>query len=150
MLTNRIDFGEMIMLDLFGGTGNHCFECISRGCTDTTYIDAHYPAIKFVSQISAALKIESKIQIIRSDVFKYLSTCTQKYSFIFAGPPYALPRLNQLPDLVFSNQLLLSSGIFVLEHNHTHHFDDHPNYEQVRKYGGTYFSFFTGKTDNEG
>lgn len=30
ILHNRIDFEETIMLDLFGGTGNHSYEFISR------------------------------------------------------------------------------------------------------------------------
>ncbi|NNF21430.1 MAG: hypothetical protein HKN67_05780, partial [Saprospiraceae bacterium] len=32
ILQNIIDFEEIRFLDLFGGTGNHCYECISRGC----------------------------------------------------------------------------------------------------------------------
>ena len=33
ILTNRIDFEEIEALDLFGGTGAHTYEMISRGCT---------------------------------------------------------------------------------------------------------------------
>ena len=32
VLNNRLDWEEVKMLDLFGGTGNHCYEFISRGC----------------------------------------------------------------------------------------------------------------------
>ena len=38
------------MFDLFGGTGNHCFEFISRGCPHATYVDAFPAAVIFVKK----------------------------------------------------------------------------------------------------
>jgi 16S rRNA G966 N2-methylase RsmD len=64
ILYNRIDFEEIKMLDLFGGTGSHCYEFISRGCNDCTYVDKHGPCVAFVKKMAIEFKIEDKITII--------------------------------------------------------------------------------------
>lgn len=143
ILNNRIDFEETVMLDLFGGTGNHCYEFISRGCNDATYVDKHGPAVSFVKKLSKELDIEDRFQIIRSDVFKYMQGCNRQYDYIFAGPPYPLPNLDSIPDRLFEADLLAPEGLFVLEHNPNHDFKGHPRYQEERNYGTTIFSFFS-------
>ena len=142
ILNNRVDFGEMVMLDLFGGTGNHCYECLSRGCTDATYVDKHPPAIRFVGEMARKLGVEDELQIVRSDVFKFMASARRQYSYCFAGPPYPLPTLDTIPDKFFEADLLADGGLFVLEHNPNHDFTEHPRFADLRTYGKTYFSFF--------
>ncbi len=142
ILQNRLDFGEMVMLDLFGGTGNHCYECISRGCGEATYVDQHPPAVKFVTQLSRELGIDRALRIVREDVFRFLARDKGSYTYCFAGPPYPLPTLDTVPDKFFESGLLAPGGLFVLEHNPNHDFTAHPHFEGLRTYGKTYFSFF--------
>jgi 16S rRNA (guanine966-N2)-methyltransferase len=144
ILQNRLDFEETIMLDLFGGTGNHCYEFISRGCEDATYVDTHGPAVDFVKKISQELKITDKISINKIDVFKFIASSTRSYTYIFAGPPYPLPTLNTIPDKIFATNILADDGLFVMEHNPNHNFKAHKNYVEERNYGTTIFSFFKG------
>lgn len=143
VLQNRIDFEETKMLDLFGGTGNHCYEFISRGCTDTTYVDQFGPAVQFVKKIAEELDIQDSIKIIKMDVFRFIDVTHDKFDYIFAGPPYPLPNLRSIPDKIFEKDLLNKNGIFVLEHNPDHDFKSHPRFVEERKYGTTIFSFFT-------
>lgn len=142
ILTNELDFEDMVMLDLFGGTGNHCYECISRGCSNATYVDKHVPAVKFVTQLAGQLGIESKLRIVRQDVFKFIATDAGQYTYCFAGPPYPLPTLDTIPDKFFATPLLAPGGLFVLEHNPNHDFSNHPRFSRIRSYGKTLFSFF--------
>ena len=142
ILQNHFDFSTLKMLDLFGGTGNHCYEFISRGCTSTTYVDKFPAAAAFVKKIARELDIESAIRIVRTDVFKFISYTDEQYDYIFAGPPYALPTIDTIPDLIFKEDLLTENGWFVMEHNPNHSFEDHPKCFQVRSYGKTIFSFF--------
>lgn len=142
ILQSTLDWEETVMLDLFGGTGSHGYESISRGCEDVTYVDKHIPAIKFVEQTIEKLKIKDQMKIFKMDVFKFIESTNRKYDFIFAGPPYGMPQLNTIPDRIFERELLKNDGLFVLEHNPDHKFEDHPRFEQIRKYGTTHFSFF--------
>ena len=142
ILNNRIDFSETKMLDLFGGTGNHCYEFISRGCVDATYVDKHRPAVAFVKRTSLELQIEDRLKVVLCDVFKFMKTNKLSYDYIFAGPPYPLPNLDEIPDKLFDTELLANAGLFVLEHNPNHDFKDHPRYQEERNYGSTIFAFF--------
>jgi 16S rRNA (guanine(966)-N(2))-methyltransferase RsmD len=142
ILTNRLDFESLKVLDLFGGTGNHSYEFISRGCTDVTYVDKFPGCIKFVHKIARELDIAEKIRIVRSDVFKYIEHCTEQYDYIFAGPPYALPNIDEIPDRIMEAGLLKADGILVMEHNPNHQYRKHPHFLEERHYGKTIFTFF--------
>jgi 16S rRNA (guanine966-N2)-methyltransferase len=145
ILNNNIDFEATKVLDLFGGTGNHSYEFISRGCTDVTYVDKFNGCVNFVRKMSKELKVESELKIMQMDVFKFIEFSKDKYDYIFAGPPYGMPALETIPDKVFANQLLAPEGWFVLEHNPNHNFEKHPNFFDLRTYGKTFFSFFENK-----
>ena len=142
ILLNSLDFETLKVLDLFGGTGNHSYEFISRGCNDVTYVDKHGPCVSFVKKTAGILEIEDKINIQRADVFKFIKYATHKYDYIFAGPPYGLPTIDTIPDLIFEFKLLKEDGLFVMEHNPNHEYTTHPNLVNVRNYGKTIFSFF--------
>jgi 16S rRNA (guanine966-N2)-methyltransferase len=142
ILSNQFDFEDLKVLDLFGGTGNHTYEFISRGSTDVTYVDRHTPAIDFVRKTAQLLKIEPHLRIIPSDVFRFIEKTNEKYDYIFAGPPYALGTLDTIPDKIFEYNLLKPEGWFVLEHNPHHDFTQHPHFQTARNYGKTIFSIF--------
>ncbi len=143
ILQNKIDFEDTKMLDLFGGTGNHCYEFISRGCVDATYVDNFAGCVDYVKKTSIELGIDQYIKIFKMDVFKFITTSADQFDFIFAGPPYPLITLNTIPNKIFSHNLLKEGGIFVLEHNPQHTFKSHEHFIQERRYGTTYFSFFS-------
>lgn len=143
ILLNQIDFESAVFLDLFGGTGNHCYEFISRGCEDATYVDRHGPAVDYVRLMAAELGIEDKLTIYRDDIFRFLKRNTKSFSVVFAGPPYPLQRIPEIPDLILSGDLLMPDGLLILEHNDEHHFPHHPYFVDVRNYGDTRFSFFS-------
>lgn len=142
ILQNEIDFEKTKMLDLFGGTGNHCYEFISRGCPSATYVDQHGPAVAFVKKLRKELNIEDELTIVKSDVFKFLKRNTEKFDYIFAGPPYPLRNLGEIPDIIFDSDVLENDGLFVLEHNPDHNFEDHDCFVKSRNYGQTIFAFF--------
>ena len=142
ILTNHFDFEDMRVLDLFGGTGSHSYEFISRGCGDVTYVDKFPGAVQFVRKTAEQLDIKAQLHIYQMDVFRFIESAKGPYTYIFAGPPYALPTIDAIPDLILNRQLLAEEGWLVLEHNPHHEFLEHPHLFDVRHYGKTIFSFF--------
>ena len=65
------------------------------------------------------------------------------FSFIFADPPYALPNLPDIPDLVLQSGILAPRGVFVFEHGKQNDFSSHPCFREHRAYGSVNFSIFT-------
>lgn len=149
ILNNRMDFAEVKMLDLFGGSGNHSYEFISRGCKDVTYVDKFPPCVQFVQKIARDLEILPYIRIVKADVFRFIASAPGLFDYIFADPPYALETIDQLPDLIFRHGLLRQEGLFVMEHNPKHQFGRHPHYLEERHYGKTIFSFFANLDEHD-
>ena len=142
VLQGYIDFDEEpTALDLFSGTGSITLELLSRGCSRVVSVEAdalHYSFIRgFVEKLQ-----DLNAFPVKADVFRFLSKCHEQFDFIFADPPSALPQLEQLPDIVFSRQLLREDGLFVLEHGKTQDFSQHPRFVDHRAYGSVNFSFF--------
>ncbi len=141
ILQNNLDISELKTLDLFGGTGCISYELASRGVKDLTIIEKDAKMYEFIKKTSLSLKFDY-IKILKSDVFRFIETCSEKYDFIFAGPPYALTTIDDLPRIVFEKELLNSGGWFVLEHTPRNDYKKTAHYRTERNYGTTIFSIF--------
>ncbi len=149
MLNNMIDFEGIKTLDIFGGTGSISYELASRGAADLTLIERDLTTIEFIKKTVKELGIEDIIHVIRGEVFKFMKQSTDQYNFIFAGPPYALQNIDEIPQLVFEKNMLLPGGIFVLEHTPRNDYQKHPNFTRLKNYGTTVFTFFTQPNEEQ-
>ncbi len=144
VLNNMIDFESLKALDLFAGTGAISFELLSRGVESVVSVEKHPTQFFFIKKVAEELK-DDNIIAIRGDVFKYIQSTGETFDFIFADPPYDLPNLEEIPDLVFKKGLLKPGGLFILEHSRKNDFSDRPEFDELRTYGSVNFSFFTIK-----
>jgi 16S rRNA G966 N2-methylase RsmD len=71
--------------------------------------------------------------------------CRQQFDFIFAGPPYALTNIDDIPKLIVQQKLLEPGGWFVLEHTPKNGYEKYPLFKSERNYGTTVFSFFVNE-----
>lgn len=142
ILNNHYYFDEVSVLDLFAGTGNISYEFASRGAEHITAVDDHYGCINFINETSESFNMS--ITTIKSDVFKYLEKTQQKFTVIFADPPYNFPveEFSKIPELVFQNQLLTEDGLLIVEHSKHTDLSHLTNYSYSKSYGGNCFSFF--------
>lgn len=142
VLQRYLDFEEEpSALDLFAGTGSITLEFLSRGCGRVVSVEKealHYSFIqRFVEQLQDLAAVP-----VRGDVFRFLERCNEKFDIVFADPPYQLPRLCELPDLVMGKDILKENGLFVLEHGKEQRFEAHPCFVEHRAYGSVNFTFF--------
>ena len=94
----------------------------------------------FIKKTAETLSLD--INVVKSDVFRFLERCEEKFDFIFAGPPYALVTIDELPRIIASKSLLKKGGWFVLEHTPKNNYKAFPMYLSERNYGTTIFSIF--------
>ncbi len=144
LLNNRIDFEGIDVLDLFAGTGSISIEFVSRNCNNVISIEQNDKHCAFIRKICTELKI-SNLSLLKTDVFKYINSCHSQFDMIFADPPYELDKIAEIPNLIFSQNLLKPDGLFVLEHSSKNSFELHPNFSDHRNYGNVNFSFFEYK-----
>lgn len=140
ILTNHFDFESVSFLDLFSGTGSISYEMASRGCTDIVCVELDNRSLQFIKKTSDDLQMG--LNVLRMDVFEYIRSTKKKFDIIFAGPPYPLPNIPDLPLEIFEMQLLKEGGWFILETNMKYNFDDHPHFLRKRNYGTTLFHIF--------
>jgi 16S rRNA (guanine(966)-N(2))-methyltransferase RsmD len=115
VLTNI--FYDKVVLDLFSGSGSLGLEALSRGASHITFVENHNSSIKILRKNVNTLKIDSSlVQIIRSDVLKFLNEDTQQYRLILSDPPFNYSLLQQMVNMVFKGKSLEKKGILVVHH----------------------------------
>jgi len=114
ILQTRIDFEDAKTLDLFGGTGSISYELASRGASPLTIVEKDAVMFAFIKKNIGELKIENA-NLLKMDVFNFLASCNEQYDFIFAGPPYALNTIDELPKIIVEKIILLSFNFYAFK-----------------------------------
>jgi 16S rRNA (guanine966-N2)-methyltransferase len=141
IIENNISIEGLKTLDIFGGTGSISYELASRGASDLTIIEKDRRMQVFIQKTIADLNIEN-CTVIKMDVFRFLETTNETYDFIFAGPPYALKNIDDLPVIIREKKMLNPNGWFVLEHTPANNYEKEVLFKTSRNYGTTVFSIF--------
>jgi 16S rRNA (guanine(966)-N(2))-methyltransferase RsmD len=141
ILYNTYDFENCEALDLFCGTGNISIEFASRGIKKVTAVDKHSGCVYWVKSVADRYNLP-EIELQKSDVFKFLEEDQHTYQIIFADPPYDLPTIPKLPQLVMDNNLLSDNGLLIVEHPSMLKLNQQPGHTETRRYGNSSFSFF--------
>ena len=144
ILGNNLEISTLRTLDLFGGTGSISYELASRGVHDLTLVEKDPAMFAFIQKTVKELGLEESCKVVRMDVFRYIEQCTETFDLIFAGPPYALTTIDELPKL--TPRLLNDKGWFILEHTPRNNYEGYPYFATQRHYGTTIFSIFVKKT----
>lgn len=141
IIENNLSVSLLKTLDLFGGTGSISYELASRGAKDITVVEKDQVMFDFIKKTAVVLKFEN-FKVLKMDVFRYVNQCAETFDLIFAGPPYALTSIDDLPKKIMEKKLLNISGWFILEHTPSNNYKDFPFYKTQRNYGTTIFSIF--------
>jgi 16S rRNA (guanine(966)-N(2))-methyltransferase RsmD len=141
IIENNLDITQLKTLDLFGGTGSISYELASRGAKEQVIVEKDVVMYEFIKNTIKQLGLQ-QLKVFKTDVFRFIEQCTEQFDFIFAGPPYALVNIDDLPKLIFEKKLLRPKGWFVLEHTPRNDYKSFPFYKTERNYGTTLFSIF--------
>lgn len=142
VLFNITDIEDKTVLDLFSGSGAISFEFISRGAKMLYAVEKNPILTRFIKETAEKFKLNN-IKVIQQDSYKLLLSYNIPTDIVFADPPYNLPGIKDLPDMIFRKKAFLNNeGLFILEHNSEHDFSQHEKFMQLRKYGKIQFSFF--------
>ena len=142
ILSNRYDLSSFDVLDLFSGTGSIGYEFASRGCREIHSVEIDPRHATFIRTTAAKLGFR-RMRVIRDDVFHFLTICKAQYDIVFADPPYDMPRIKEIPELVFRQNILKPDGLLIVEHSKRNDFTGHEHLYDRRNYGNVHFSFFS-------
>lgn len=142
ILNNQFNINGLQVLDLFSGTGNISYEFASRGAEMITAVDENLECVKFIKKTAAEL--DFNIAVVKSDVYKYLEKSPAKFDIIFADPPYNFEQESfaKIAELTFASEILKPNGLLIIEHWKRTDLSTVANFEEIRVYGNSAFSFF--------
>ena len=141
VLENLVDFEGLTALDLFAGTGAVTFEFASRGCSQVVCVEKAKTQYDFIRKVKQQLNTDM-VTPMRGDVFRFIASCQQQFDIIFADPPYDLPQLPQVPELILQSAMVKPGTLVVVEHSRANDFAQLPHFMQHRVYGKVNFSIF--------
>ena len=81
------DVSDLLVLDLFCGTGALAIEAISRGADAAVLVDRRTALAR---RNATELGIANRCEIVRSDALRYLERTEQRFGLICCDPPYRL------------------------------------------------------------
>lgn len=143
MLETRKGLRDMVVLDLFAGSGSLGFEAVSRGASSVTFVEHHPGAGAQLRKTATAFKVEKQVQVISAPVEQFLrQPATKAYDIIFSDPPYEFPFMVAMVETVLTGNWLKPGGWFLLEHDTRHNFTEDPRCVSSRPYGRTIVSVF--------
>lgn len=141
---------EIIVLDLFGGSGALGIEALSRGARNVVFVDNDRESINLIKKNLSIIKAEAEVYNTDYSVaLKKLSG--RKFDLIICDPPYALRKEPEIFDLILKYDILSQFGIIFVEHSK----ENDLNFAlknfiiDTRICGNTCISFLRRKNDNE-
>ncbi len=148
LVQSRMSLAGAEVMDLFAGTGALGLEAISRGAGFVTFVEMKPDVLAVARENAARLGVEAQGLFVRLDAVAFMEQYGgPAVDLIMADPPYTLEAMRRLPDLALPH--LNPGGLFTLEHDTHHFFDEHPNLDTSRPYGRTIVSVFREKVKSE-
>lgn len=123
-------------LDLYAGSGSMGIEAISRGASQSTFVDASKEALRFVKENISNLKLESKSKIYNLkdyDALEMFKNNGQSFDVIYIDPPYEKGQYEEVLSFIFKNNLINKKGLVAIEINRPINIDPSWN-KKIKEY----------------
>ncbi len=119
ILSSKNCVGDLLVLDLFGGSGALGIEALSRGAKKVIFVDKSADSVKLIKQNLSHVKADAaSFEVYCVDyTFAIKKLRGKKFDLIFADPPYAAALEQDIANKVFENDILDKNGVLVLEHS---------------------------------
>ena len=112
---NMIQFSvpQANVLDLFCGSGALGIEALSRGAAHATFVDGSFRSLRVTEENLTKTRLHQKATLIRANWEAFFRDCKERYSIVFADPPYAMSVLSDL--LIMCQSVVIPGGYLVYE-----------------------------------
>jgi 16S rRNA (guanine(966)-N(2))-methyltransferase RsmD len=108
----RIDGARF--LDLFAGSGVFSFEAISRGAASSTAIEQDRRSVTTIANLAKEWSVP--VTAIAGDVFAEIPRLSGRFDIVYADPPYAFGRYDDLLAAIDRDGLLDEDALVAIEH----------------------------------
>lgn len=137
VLTARVDWDGMRVLDLFAGTGALGLEALSRGALHLVLVENGRAGQRLIGQNIERLNLKDRALLLRADATR-LPAARQPCDVIFLDPPYGKSLGSLALNSAQSQGWIASDGLVVWEENAPQPAPDGFQVIDQRRYGDTH------------
>lgn len=117
VLSTRVNYADINILDLFSGSGSLGLEAVSRGAKHTTFVDKSQKSLGILNGNIKKLGCEQRCRVYQADVFWFLKNINMIFDVVFADPPYALENIGMLPNAIYDSGVVRNGSYIIMEHS---------------------------------
>jgi 16S rRNA (guanine(966)-N(2))-methyltransferase RsmD len=118
ILSSRIDFSGIRVLDICAGSGSLGIEALSRGAETCCFIESNLSVIPILQKNLQVTGFKTCCEILVMDAVKALHhsvTRGKSFDLVFFDPPYSSELYLHVPDILSSSGLMTAGSILVVE-----------------------------------
>ena len=116
ILTNKIDFNGLKVLDIYSGSGSIGLECLSRGADEVHFVEKNFTIYKNLAKNIESLGVEAQCKIYKMEALKFSRMEEhKKYDLIFADPPFFKDDIYEVADNILNKNFLLENGSIIIQ-----------------------------------
>lgn len=116
ILSNKIDFNGIKVLDLYSGSGSVGLECLSRGANEVHFVERNFIIYKNLVKNIESLDVKTQCKIFKMEVLKFSRMEEhRKYDLIFADPPFFKDDIYEVVENLLANNFLTEGGLVIIQ-----------------------------------
>lgn len=140
---------EAVVLDLFAGTGAFGIESLSRGASQSVFVEKSREALGVIKRNIQTSTLETQAQVIKWDIAKNLNCLRRiplRYDLVFMDPPYNRELVKKGLRSLYLSDCLKQEACIVVEHSASEPVPENTmkfDISDQRQYGKTLVTFLT-------
>lgn len=115
-LTNKIDFSELKVCDMYAGTGSLGLESISRGAQEVHFVEQNFNVYNNLLYNIDTLSVTESTRVFKMSCLKFSDISDHsQYDLILADPPFFKNDIYRVVTNLINNNYLAVDGILIIE-----------------------------------
>ena len=115
-LSNKVDFSELKVCDMYAGTGSLGLESISRGAKEVHFVEQNFTIYNNLLSNIEMLSVGSRSKIFKMSCLKFSDMNDHiQYDLILADPPFFKWDIYRVVSNLINNKYLSEGGILLIE-----------------------------------
>ena len=116
ILSNKIDFDGIKVLDLYSGSGSIGLEALSRGASKVHFVEKNFSIYKQLVKNIETIQAVDHCRIFKMEALKFTRMAEhESYDLIFADPPFFKDDIYEAAENLKSNNYVNDGGLIIIQ-----------------------------------
>lgn len=116
ILSNKIDFEGIKVLDLYSGSGSIGLEALSRGANEVHFVERNFTIYSNLKKNIESLVVQDQCRILKMEALKFSRMEDhEQYDLIFADPPFFKDDIYEVVENILNKKFLEEDGLMIVQ-----------------------------------